>query len=74
MDTGLITKIIAVLAIIAAGLTIINSVLKKGSSRPISFPYRKKENILNSNESIIHQLLLDVVGGSLVVFPKVSLS
>ena len=74
MDANLVTKIIIFLAVIAAGLTILNSVLRKGASKPKNFPYRKKETLLSSNEHNIYQLLLDVVGGSLVVFPKVSLS
>jgi hypothetical protein len=74
MDTGSITKIIALLAIAAAGLTVLNSLLKKSSGTPKNFPYRKKEYLLSSNENNIYQLLLDVVGGNLYVFPKVSLS
>lgn len=74
MDTGLITKIIALLAIIAAGLTVLNSLLRKGSGKPKDFPYRKIQYLLTSSENNIYQLLLDVVGGNLHVFPKVSLS
>ncbi len=74
MDTGLITKIIALLAIIAAGLTVLNSLLRKGSGKPKNFPYRKIQYLLSSSENNIYQLLLDVVGGNLHVFPKVSLS
>ena len=70
----LATKIIAFLAVSIAILTIVNSMLRKASSRPKDFPYRRKDHLLSNKESIIFNILTDIAGHNIVVFAKVNLA
>lgn len=70
----LAAKIIAFLAVSVAILTILNSILRKSSSRPKEFPYRRKEHLLNTKESGMFNMLTEIAGENIIVFSKVNLA
>lgn len=70
----LAAKIIAFLAVSIAVLTILNSILRKSSSRPKDFPYRSKEYLLSAKESGILNLITKIAGHNIVIFSKVNLA
>ena len=69
-----VAKIIGFLALLAAILTIANSIFKKSGSRPKDFPYRKKEYLLNAKGYQTFNTINKIVGSNFYVFPKVNLS